>query len=114
MGRESDFAIANPESPIPVHKRKAPHEAGPSQNRSRWRSARDDVDRFARFGALDLELDRAIDQGEQRVVAAEADARARMEARAALADDDVAGFDRLATIDLHAEVLRVRVATVAG
>src|SRR3546814_13863651 len=36
-----------------------------------------------------------------------------MELGAALANDDVAGFDRLATIDLHAEILRVGVAAVA-
>src|SRR6476646_8514211 len=36
-----------------------------------------------------------------------------MELGAALAYDDVAGFDRLATIDLHAEVFRVGVAAVA-
>src|SRR3546814_19208843 len=36
-----------------------------------------------------------------------------MELGAALANDDVAGFDRLATIDLHAEILRVGVADVA-
>src|SRR3546814_5737762 len=55
----------------------------------------------------------AVDEREQGVVAAEADAHARMELGAALANDDVAGFDRLATIDLHAEILRVGVAAVA-
>ena len=40
-------------------------------------------------------------------VTAEADARARMKLGAALADDDVAGFNRLPTIDLHSEVLGV-------
>src|SRR3546814_8123524 len=63
--------------------------------------------------ALDRELDLAVDEREQGVVAAEADAHAPMELGAALANDDVAGFDRLATIDLHAEILRVGVAAVA-
>src|SRR3546814_6243413 len=36
-----------------------------------------------------------------------------MELGAALANDEVAGFDRLATIDLHAEILRVGAAAVA-
>src|SRR3546814_6242309 len=36
-----------------------------------------------------------------------------MELGATLANDDVAGFDRLAAIHLHAEVLRVGVAAVA-
>src|SRR5690349_24871986 len=77
-------------------KRKAPHEAGPFVDRDASGSGRDDVDRLARLGALDLELDRAVDQCVQRVVAAEADATARVEARAALAHDDVARLDGLA------------------
>src|SRR5690606_36809105 len=63
--------------------------------------------------SLDRELDGTVDQCEQGVVAAEADARARMELGAALADDDVAGLDGLAAVHVHAEVLRVGVAAVA-
>src|SRR5690606_20013403 len=62
---------------------------------------------------LDRELHLAVHQGEQGVVTAEADAGTRMELGAALAHDDVAGADGLATENLHAEVLRVGVATVA-
>src|SRR5690348_18224124 len=58
---------------------------GSSRSDREPRSARDHVDRLARLGALDLELDRAVDEREQGVVAAEADARTRMEARTALA-----------------------------
>jgi hypothetical protein len=36
-----------------------------------------------------------------------------MELGAALADDDVAGFNSLAALHLHAEVFRVGIATVA-
>ena len=72
------------------------------------------LDRLARLRTLGLELDLAVDEREQGVVAAQANARARVEARAALANDDVAGFDRLAAVNLDAEVLRIRVATVAG
>src|SRR5579859_7655570 len=61
-----------------------------------------------------LVLHVAGDKREQRVVAAEADARARRDPGSALADDDGAGVDRLAGVDLHPEHLRVRVATVAG
>src|SRR3954464_12319311 len=53
---------ANTRYPNPARKRKAPLEAGPSPERIAWRSARNDVDRLARFSALDLELDRAVDQ----------------------------------------------------
>src|SRR5690606_29721118 len=73
----------------------------------------DHVHGAALLRALGRELDLAVDQREQGVVAAEADARTRVELGAALADDDVAGVDRLAAIDLHAEVLRVGVAAVA-
>src|SRR5690606_99098 len=64
--------------------------------------------------ALGGELDGAVDQREERVVAAQADAVARVELRAALADADVAGLDGLAAEDLHTQVLRVGVAAVAG
>ena len=44
----------------------------------------------------------------------EADIDAGMELGAALADDDAAGVDRLAAIDLHAEALARGVTAVAG
>src|SRR5690606_416737 len=74
----------------------------------------DDVHRAALLRALGGELHLAIDQREQRVVAAQADAVTRVELGATLADDDVAGLDGLAAVDLHAQVLRVGVAAVAG
>jgi hypothetical protein len=64
-------------------------------------------------GAAWPKLHLAVDEREQGVVATEADAGARMELGAALADDDVAGFDGLAAEDLDAEVLRVGIAAVA-
>src|SRR3954466_9312007 len=60
------------------------------------------------------ELDGARRFGEQRVVLADAHALARPEARAALADDDLAAGHGLAGEDLHAEALGVGVAAVAG
>src|SRR5690242_2414528 len=84
-------------------------EAGLFGSFRRSESARNHADRLARLRTLGLELDLAVDQREQRVVAAEADAGPRVEARAALANDDVAGFDRLAAVDLDAEVLRIRI-----
>src|SRR5439155_10028662 len=51
--------------------------------------------------------------GEDRVVTADAGARARTELRAALAHEDHPGLHFLAGEDLHAEHLRVRVAPVA-
>src|SRR4051812_37726081 len=61
-----------------------------------------------------LELDGAGPCGEDRVVLADADALARLEAGAALAHDDPAAGHALAREDLHAEPLRVRVAAVAA
>ncbi len=56
----------------------------------------------------------AFDDGEDRVVLAEHRARPRVKAGAALADDDVARNDVLATELLHAEALGIGIATVAG
>ncbi len=60
------------------------------------------------------ELDRTVDQREQRVVATDADVAARVDPGAALADDDRAGGDLRAVEDLHAQALGVGVTTVAG
>src|SRR4051812_9752039 len=60
------------------------------------------------------ELDRTGCEREQRVVATAADVVARVEVRAALADDDLAGVDDLAAEALHAEALGVGVAPVLG
>src|ERR1043166_4747665 len=59
-----------------------------------------------------LVLHVALDHREQRVVAAEADTGSGSDLGPALADDDGAGVDELAAEDLHAEHLRVRVASV--
>jgi len=55
----------------------------------------------------------AVGEREQRVVFTHADVLARVELRAALAHDDVAGRDRLTAVQLHAEPLALRIATVA-
>ena len=60
-----------------------------------------------------VELHRAVDQREQRVVAAHADIGARVELGAALAHDDVAGDHDLAAELLDAEAPAVGVAPVA-
>ena len=65
-------------------------------------------------GGTRVELDGACLEGEQRVVAAAADAAARVEVGAALADDDLAGVDELAAVPLDAEPLGVGVAAVPG
>src|SRR5690606_3956065 len=64
--------------------------------------------------AAGLEGHHAVDEGEQRMVAADAHVHARMHLRSALADDDVAGDHGLAAVLLHTEVFRVGVATVTG
>src|SRR6185312_6397826 len=63
--------------------------------------------------ALVLELHDAVNEGEDRVVGAEADVVARVPACAALAHDDVPRAHALAAELLDAAVLRVRVAPVA-
>src|SRR3954447_24049009 len=74
--------------------------------------ARDDVHDAAT--AARAELDGTADEREQRVVTAAADAAARVEVGATLADDDLAGVDDLAAVALDAEALGVGVAAVLG
>jgi hypothetical protein len=104
---ESNLNVERPETKSPAGGRGHRFEAGGDLRR-------DDVDELTTLVTTRLERDGAIDQGEQGVVAAEADANTCVELGTALADDDVAGFDSLATIDLNAQVLGVRVATVAA
>src|SRR5580693_1371685 len=56
----------------------------------------------------------ALNQREQRVVAAPANADARVEVGATLADEDLAGVHRLTAIPLHAEALGIGVTAVAA
>src|SRR6202050_3070948 len=60
------------------------------------------------------ELHRPADQREQRVVAAPPHARAGVEMRAALADDDLARVHQLACVALHAQTLGLGVTAVAA
>src|SRR5918911_5750340 len=62
--------------------------------------------------AAGRELHPAGAHGEDRVVVPDPDAVARLEARAALAHDDLAAGHRLAGEHLHAEALALRVAAV--
>src|SRR4051812_1192060 len=71
-------------------------------------------DRDDPAAAAGLEVDRARCLRKQRVVLADADAVAGLEARAALAHDDLAAGDGLPGEHLHAEALRVGVAAVAA
>src|SRR5207342_3155814 len=73
---------------------------------------RDHVDDLAALRVP--ELDRALDEGEQRVVTTATDTLPRVELRAALADQDLARVHGLAAEPLDAQPLRVRVAPVAG
>src|SRR5689334_4523812 len=59
-----------------------------------------------------LEADHAVDLGEQGIVLAAADVQAGLERGSALANQNGAAGDRLAGEALHAEALRVGVATV--
>src|SRR5699024_11112269 len=61
-----------------------------------------------------LEMDAAVNQREQRVVAADADALTRMDVGAALANQNVAGQNVLTVAALDAETLGLRVTAVLG
>src|SRR5690606_37916769 len=99
-------------SPPPGHK-KAPR-GGAFSGPGRKPSARDDVHPDVVSRALLAELDAAINLRVERVVAAEADVHARMEDRAALADEDVPRAHQFAAEALDAQALGLRVASVAG
>ena len=64
--------------------------------------------------ATSPELDVAGRQGEQGVVPAAPDVDAGVEVSAALADDDLAGVDELASETLDAQTLRIGIPAVAG
>src|SRR5581483_4010242 len=70
----------------------------------------DDVDELAALAGAELDL--AGGEGEERVVAADADVLTGVDAGAALADDDGAGVHLAAVEDLHAEPLGLGIAAV--
>src|SRR5699024_11921865 len=73
-------------------------------------AGRNDVHGLA--ATLGAELDRTGGEGAQRVVAATPHADARVESGAALADQDLAGVDLLATEPIDAETLGGGIPTV--
>src|SRR5918999_594091 len=86
---------------------------------SLWAATSDSSDELPRSkrastGAAARELHGSGARGEDRVVAAQADALAGLELGAALAHDDLAAAHGLAREHLHAEALCVRVAAVAA
>src|SRR5690606_2933888 len=87
---------------------------GPQQRRSESAFERTDGDVAALLRAFDGDFDDTVFQGEERVVAPDADVVARMELGAALPHDDVAGDHELAGVALHAEPFRFGVAAVTG
>src|SRR5690242_19756671 len=96
-----------------IERRACPPRGRPSVcGRRALLADRDDVDDAT--PPLGAELHVALDEREQGVVTAATDAVARVEVRAALADDDLAGVDELAAVALHAEALGVGVPTVLG
>ena len=61
-----------------------------------------------------LELDGAVNQSKQGVIAADADVNAGMDVGASLANQDVAGQDELTVCTLHAQALGLGITTVLG
>ena len=74
---------------------------------------RHDADDGLLVGALDSELDLAVDEREQRVVLADTDVDAGVHFGPALADDDGSRGDRLAAEGFDAEPFGLRIAAVA-
>src|SRR6266550_2109540 len=60
-----------------------------------------------------LKFDVPIDQGIERIIAAHAHVDTRLPVRATLAEDDTTGLQALATEFLHAEALRLAIASIA-
>ena len=77
-----------------------------------WFSEAVNHDVLAIVGSLDLEANVAIRQGEEGVVTATADVGAIAKLGAALPDDDAAGVDTLAAVNLDAKPFRFRIAAV--
>src|SRR5262245_60315230 len=75
--------------------------------------SRHHADRLLVGRALEVELDLAADLGVERVVLADADVVAGMDARAALADDDAARRHQLTAVALHSQALGFGIAAVA-
>src|ERR1700736_386846 len=73
-----------------------------------FRSDRIDVDP----SSTAIEADVAVDQSENRVIAAEPDIFTRQKFRAALANDDVAGHDQLAAESFYTETFANAVAAI--
>src|SRR5690606_1244264 len=73
-----------------------------------------DADLLAATLRVGLELHLAIDEGVDGVVAAEPDVASRMEAGAALTDDDGPGLHHFAVVMLDAEALTGAIAAVPG
>src|SRR5277367_1646656 len=94
-GSDSRFSIALFPA---LQKQKAPRVAGLCRSASAQRVSGLDADRAAVLGTFDAELNLAVDQCEQRVIAAEAHAVTRMKLGTALAHDDVAGFHGLSAV----------------
>lgn len=77
------------------------------------RSGAEDANEFTLAGAAANEFDLAVGDGEQRVVPADADILAGVNARAALAYQNMARLDGLAAEALYAQALALRIAAVA-
>src|SRR5262249_14015718 len=93
------------------------HPPGPPALRTRALRRRWNVGEDADAGAILAEalvLDDAVDEREQRPVAPDADVRTGMDARADLADEDVAGAHLLPAVALDAAALPVRIASVSA
>ena len=71
-------------------------------------------DRRVLAGLLGDELHLAVLEGEKREVTTTADVGAGVDLRAALANDDGTGLEKLAVVSIDTEILRVRVVSVAG
>ena len=93
---------------------KAPREAGLVRRRLQAASVLHDIDELTVFVAASLKRYFAIDQCKQRMVAPQAHTVAGMKLGTALAHDDITRTNRLAAVELHAQVLGIGVAAVTA
>src|SRR2546430_8164053 len=85
----------------------------PQRHHNMLRRRRVDTHALALVRQGRLKLDVPIDQGIERIIAAQAHVDTRLPARATLAEDDTTGPQVLATEFFHAESLRLTVAPIA-
>src|ERR1041385_6021195 len=109
----TNFSLRKARQPLPPSPALTRILTSSMNNDSRALLRGTDADEFAVPAAV-AELNDTGDFGEQRVVLAQAHVLTRLNAGAALPDDDRTAGHQLAAEGLHAQTLRIRIAPVFG